>query len=195
MTRSALQVIREEHAALASMVQSLDLMLANGPGREPRVFFEVVRAMLFYIDEFPERLHHPKESRYLFPRVAARCPELRPVIDRLDADHQAGERRVRELQHLLLAWELLGETRRASFIEAARAYTRFYRDHMRAEETHILPAAQKVLTPDDRAELDRVFGSDPDPLTVGATGSVYHRLFSRIVMAAPEPIGVGPTMG
>ncbi len=25
------------------------------------------RAILFYIDEFPEREHHPKESEHLFP--------------------------------------------------------------------------------------------------------------------------------
>ena len=131
MRRSALQVIREEHASLAAMLQSLDLMIANGPGREPRVFFDVVRAMLFYIDEFPERLHHPKESEYLFPRVAARQPALRSVIDRLEKDHHSGEKRVRELQHLLLSWELLGESRRQEFIESAQRYTRFYLDHMR----------------------------------------------------------------
>jgi hemerythrin-like domain-containing protein len=29
-------------------------------------FFDVLRAMLFYVDEFPERLHHPKESALLY---------------------------------------------------------------------------------------------------------------------------------
>ena len=194
MRRSALQVIREEHASLAAMLQSLDLMIANGPGREPRVFFDVVRAMLFYIDEFPERLHHPKESEYLFPRVAARQPALRSVIDRLEKDHHSGEKRVRELQHLLLSWELLGESRRQEFIESAQRYTRFYLDHMRTEEVEILPVAEAVLNADDRAVLDEAFATDPDPLSQRSEDERYRRLFSRIVMAAPEPIGVGPAI-
>jgi hypothetical protein len=44
------------------------------PGDEPERFFDVLRAMLFYIDEFPERLHHPKESDLLFPKLARRVP-------------------------------------------------------------------------------------------------------------------------
>ena len=57
--------------------------------------------MLFYIDEFPERLHHPKESELLFPRVARLAPETAEVIARLEKDHSNSESAVRELQHLL----------------------------------------------------------------------------------------------
>ena len=59
---SSLQTIRDEHASLAAMLQSMRMMVERGPSDDRRNFFDVVRAMLFYIDEFPERLHHPKES-------------------------------------------------------------------------------------------------------------------------------------
>jgi hemerythrin-like domain-containing protein len=29
----------------------------------------VLRSMMFHIDEFPERLHHPKETELLFPKA------------------------------------------------------------------------------------------------------------------------------
>ena len=45
---------------------------------------------------------------------------------------------MRELQHLLIAWELLGERRRDAFARAAEEYVRFYLDHMRVEETQLL---------------------------------------------------------
>ena len=176
MTHSALQIIRDEHAAVAAMLRSLVLMMDRGPGDAPERFFDVVRAMLFYIDEFPERLHHPKESDLLFPRLARIAPELMPV---------------RELQHLLLGWELIGETRRAAFSEAARAYVGFYLEHMRTEETQILPVAQKVLTEEDWAQLDAAFEQDRDPLAGGLRDPSYDRLFTRIVQTAPAPIGVG----
>ncbi len=191
MTHSALQIIRDEHAAVAAMLRSLVLMMDRGPGDAPERFFDVVRAMLFYIDEFPERLHHPKESDLLFPRLARIAPELMPVIRRLESDHMNGEGKVRELQHLLLGWELIGETRRAAFSEAARAYVGFYLEHMRTEETQILPVAQKVLTEEDWAQLDAAFEQDRDPLAGGLRDPSYDRLFTRIVQTAPAPIGVG----
>ena len=48
-----------------------------------------------------------------------------------------GEAKVRELQHLLLAWELIGETRARPFVDAAQEYVRFYLEHMRIEDTQI----------------------------------------------------------
>ena len=80
MAYSALQIIRDEHAAVAAVLRSLLMMIERGPGDAPERFFDVLRAMLFYIDEFPERLHHPKESDLLFPRLARAAPALMSVI-------------------------------------------------------------------------------------------------------------------
>lgn len=192
MTHESIRIIRDEHVALSAMLRSLGMMVERGPGNEPESFFDVLRAMLFYIDEFPERLHHPKESELLFPRVARLAPETREVIARLDNDHANGESGVRELQHLLLAWELVGEARRAAFDEAVKKYLDFYLEHMRLEETVILPAAQKVLNDADWKELDAAFATNCDPLTGKyPRDPAYDRLFTRIVMRAPAPIGLG----
>jgi hemerythrin-like domain-containing protein len=192
MSHLALTIIREEHAALAAMLHSLEQMLLRGPGEQPERFFDVLRAMLFYIDEFPERLHHPKESDLLFPRLVRVAPELLSVISRLEADHVNGEARVRDLQHLLLAWELLGESRRQAFTAAAQAYLAFYFQHMRTEETELFPLAERLLDADDWAALDAAFSTHCDPLAGGLRDPSYDRLFSRIVLSAPAPIGVGP---
>src|SRR6188768_3963421 len=149
MSRPALQVIRDEHSAVSAVLRSMLQMMERDPDDQPERFFDVLRAMLFYIDEFPERRHHPKESDLLFPKLARVAPQLMDVIRRLEEDHMAGEHRVRELQHLLLAWELLGDSRRPAFEEAARRYVRFYQDHMRTEETQLLPVAQKALSEED----------------------------------------------
>ena len=125
MTHDATRIILGEHVALAAMLRSLLAMLRQGPGDEPERFFDVMRAMLFYVDEFPERLHHPKESDLLFPRIGRARPDLLVVIKALEDDHIMGEGRVRELQHQLLAWELLGESRRTGFERQAQEYVRF----------------------------------------------------------------------
>ena len=192
MPHATLQIIRDEHAALAAVLRSLLMMLERGPGDAPERFFDVLRAMLFYIDEFPERRHHPKESNLLFPRLVRVVPELMPVIRQLEADHMSGEGKVRELQHLLLGWELIGESRRMSFTDTARVYVAFYLAHMRTEETQVLPAAEEALGVADWVELDAAFARDRDPLAAGLRDPCYERLFTRIVLTAPAPIGVGP---
>jgi hemerythrin-like domain-containing protein len=192
MTIHSLQIIRDEHAALSAMLRSMEMMLARGPGDEPERFFDVLRAMLFYIDEFPERLHHPKESQLLFPRVARMAPETQDTLKKLDADHAVSETAVRELQHLLLAWELVGDARHQAFEDPARKYVAQYLAHMRLEESVVLPAAERVLSGEDWREIDTAFAANQDPLT-GAhpRDPAYDRLFTRIVMRAPAPIGVG----
>lgn len=192
MTHESIRIIHDEHSALAAMLQSLRMMVKRGPGNEPEHFFDVLRAMLFYIDEFPERLHHTKETELLFPPVAARSPHVREVIERLEKDHAHGESTVREIQHLLLAWELIGESRRAEFEEAVNRYLDFYLEHMRLEETVVIPEAQKVLTDQDWKALDEAFATNCDPLTGKyPRDPAYDRLFTRIVMRAPSPIGLG----
>ena len=193
MSHLAASIIHEEHAAVAAVLRSMLAMIRQGPGNEAQRFFDVLRAMLFYIDEFPEQRHHPKESKLLFPKLARAHPELMPVIHRLESDHLAGEGKVRELQHQLLAWELIGESRRPAFEQQAKQYVDFYLKHMRTEETELMPAAEKGLSADDWAELDAAFEADRDPLAGGARDRHYDRLFTRIVLTAPAPIGVGPS--
>ena len=192
MPRPALQVIRDEHSAVAAVLRSMLQMMERDADEPSARFFDVLRAMLFYIDEFPERLHHPKESDLLFPKLARVAPELMPVILRLEGDHLQGEHRVRELQHLLLAWELMGDSRRPAFQEAARKYVDFYLAHMKTEETELLPVAHKRLSDADWRELDAAFAAHRDPLAGGERDPQYDRLFTRIVMRTPAPIGVGP---
>lgn len=196
MQRQALHIIRDEHASLSAMLQSLLAMLDRGP--EPdgidqhERFFDVLRAMLFYIGEFPEKQHHPKESDLLFPRVARAAPDTMAAIERLERDHMGGEDRVRGLVHLLMAWEYLGESRREAFETAARTYVDFYLAHMRLEETTVLPAAERHLGEADWQALDLAFSSHRDPLTRHTPHDPsYDRLFTRIVLQAPAPVGVG----
>lgn len=194
MKHTSLQTIRDEHASLAAMLRSMRMLIARGPGDSPQQFFDVLRATLFYIDEFPERLHHTKESELLFPSVLRVAPELHELVAKLDRDHQNGEKAVRELQHLLLAWELLGESRMAAFVTACQRYLDFYLEHMQLEETVILPEAERLLSEDDWRVLDAAFRENLDPLNGRyPPNPAYDRLFTRIVLKARIPVGLGDT--
>jgi hemerythrin-like domain-containing protein len=191
MSIRTLEIIRDEHQALAAMLRSLSMLLAHARRHGAMPDFDVLRAMLFYIDAFPEQRHHPKESELLFPLLRARVPGIAPVLDRLDAEHARGEQAIRELEHALLAFEVMGPSRREEFEAAVQRYIGFYLDHMAIEEEAVLPAARAALTAEDWLALDAAFESNRDPLTGYTPDDEYQALFHRIAMAAPAPIGLG----
>lgn len=193
MTHATLRIIREEHEALSAVLRSMLLLMDQYERQETLPDFWVLRAMLFYVDEFPEKRHHRKESELLFPRLRARTPLSRDLLDHLDAEHASGERRIRNVEHALLAYEMLGESRRAAFKEKLGEYVAFYLAHMGLEEKELLPLAEKVLAAEDWADLDQAFATNRDPFTGHEPDVDYQAFFTRIVNAVPQPLGLGPS--
>ncbi len=67
---TAIRTLKDEHLAIASVL--FGLRLAVGRIRDDGLApdFRSLQALLDYIVAFPERLHHPKESRHLFAALA-----------------------------------------------------------------------------------------------------------------------------
>jgi hemerythrin-like domain-containing protein len=103
-THPTLRIIRDEHGTLSAVLRSIALLLSESRRRGTKLDYKVLRAMLFYIDEFPERVHHPKESELLFPILRHRGAVAAKVLERLDRDHAASHHAVRDLEHQVLAW-------------------------------------------------------------------------------------------
>ena len=191
MRHLSLDVIHDEHQALSAMLRAWSMLLSQARREHKMPDFEVLRAMLFYVDEFPEKRHHTKESELLFPKLRERAPELGPVLDQLDRDHASGEKAIRDLEHALLAFEVMGEARRSAFELAVEQYIAFYLQHMGVEEKEVLPAARRVFSEADWLALDEAFAANRDPLTGHEPDEDYRPLFRKIVMTAPAPIGLG----
>jgi len=192
MCGQALKTIRDEHEVLCAMLHSMRLLLAQQRARPGGPDFGLLRAMLFYVDEFPNRLHHPKEEALLFPRVRAACPEIAEVLDQLGEDHEHGARSLHHLEHALTAYEMLGDERREAFEQALQRYSTFYLRHMELEERVVLRAAIEHLSDEDWAALDEAFASNRDPFTGHAPDEAFKPLHARILATLPEPLGYAP---
>ena len=196
---ATLRIIRDEHSSLSAVLRSIGLLLSESRRRALEPDFQVLRAMLFYIDEFPEKVHHTKETALLFPKIRARSTEAAAALDRLDGDHARSHRAVLDLEHDLLALEMMSEAadpqgRRSRFEDDLHAYIAAYLDHIRTEEVEILPLAERVLTEADWAELDAAFMHNRDPLTHREGDDAFRPLFKRILMTLPSPLGLGPAL-
>lgn len=186
----AIRIIRDEHRSISAVLSGLIELtrIARKPGVQPG--FSAFRAMIHYIDEFPERLHHPKEDHYLFARLAERAPQALPLIEELRQEHVRGAALVRELESALLAYEVDGARGLPAFDAAVSAYARFHWDHMRKEEEQLLPLAEQHLTEADWHWIEDAFAGNHDPIA-DLRERDFEQLYSRIVNLAPAPVGLG----
>lgn len=190
-SHEAVCVIRGEHDRLKAVIYGMlhfARTLASGNMTiEPKVF----RAMLLYIREYPEKVHHPKEDRHLFALLRTRTNTVDSVLDELERQHVQGERFLRQLEDALTYYELRGESALPIFSDLVEAYAAFYFNHMKNEETQILPAAEQFLTPDDWEVINAAFKENRDPLDGIEYKTNLDSLFSLIANIAPPPIGLG----
>ena len=86
----AISIIKSEHKNLAAVLYSLDKLIEEiDNGKHPD--FGIFHGLLTYIDRFLDRYHHPKENRYLFPKLLERAPETESIVRELGQQHTEGE--------------------------------------------------------------------------------------------------------
>ncbi len=188
----SIRIIENEHRSLATVLHGMLYLVHEIRDRGAKPDFDLLGAMIYYIDAAPERFHHPKEDQYLFWLLRIRHPPAAPLLDRLKLEHQASTEKIRTLEQALVRYKQGGAGEFPGFLAAVEAYAAFHQEHMRTEEKELLPLAEAHLTASDWAAIDAAFLSHSDPLLGVEAGARYEALFARIVNLAPPPIGGGP---
>ena len=187
-----LNVIRDEHRSIAAILHGMQYLVQQIEQRKTHVDPRVFRAMLYYLDTFSERMHHPKEDHYLFAAMRRRGKDADAIIGELELEHLTGAQELRLLEQSLVRYEEGGEKEFPGFAKAVGRFVQDYWNHMRKEEEKVFPLAEKLLTAADWQAIDRAFEENRDPLASERDTKDFQKLFSRIVNLAPPPIGVGP---
>jgi hemerythrin-like domain-containing protein len=190
----AIRIIVNEHRSLAAVLHGMLYLVHQIRDRGDKPDFNLFGAMIYYIDSFPERFHHPKEDEYVFRILRMRHAEAAPLLDRLEAEHRVGGEKIRTLEQALARYQQGGDVEFSGFLAAVEAYAAFHWDHMRAEEKEVLPLAEKHLSREDWEAIDAAFLGHADPMLGAEAGAKYDALFTRIVNLAPPPIGLGPEL-
>lgn len=186
----AIRIIYDEHRSISAVLSGLKELVRMARASAVRPDFAVFRAMVYYIDAFPERMHHPKEDLHLFSRLLLRDPGARELIDALQSEHLEGARLVRDLEQALLAYEQTWPEGSERFAAVVELYAQFHWNHMRREEHELIPLAEKALSGEDWAAIEAAFAGNQDPIA-DLREQDFDKLFQRIVALAPAPVGLG----
>ena len=188
--QQAIRIIHDEHLSISAVLSGLKSLTQMAQDSRLRPEFAVFRAMIYYIDAFPERMHHPKEDQHLFARLLQRDPSARALIEGLRAEHVAGGQLVRDLEQALLEYEETWPEGAQKFAAAVENYSQFHWMHMGKEENELLPLAQKSLTAEDWGAIEAAFAGNQDPIA-DLREKDFDKLYQRIVNLAPAPVGLG----
>jgi hemerythrin-like domain-containing protein len=187
-----LSALYAEHRSIAAVLWAMDALVRQARKDGARVDPKMFRAMLYYLDVFPEREHHPKEESILFPYIRRRSRDGDAILDELRREHETGAAAIRELEQAFVRYEEGGQREFASFARAVERFVGSYREHMRKEEQTVMPLARRVLSPRDWEEIEAAFAAHRDPLAGATPLTDSEQLFHRIVGLLPDPIGLAP---
>jgi hemerythrin-like domain-containing protein len=90
-----IEILRQEHRNIESLLRVLERELSVFD-RGERPDYEVVLAVIDYFEDYPDTCHHPKENM-IVEKLRARDPVAAATIGDLEAEHQAGTKRLRQV--------------------------------------------------------------------------------------------------
>jgi hemerythrin-like domain-containing protein len=145
--------------------------------------YELMLDVMYYMTHYPDVLHHPKED-LIFAKIKKRTGSAGPTIDELTLQHarlrESGQELARDLDDIVNG----SISSREHVDTAARAYVTNFRNHMRVEETEILPLAAGLLREQDWADVEKAIRHIEDPLFGGKTEARYAALRRQIATEA-----------
>ncbi|MBA5637874.1 hemerythrin domain-containing protein [Duganella sp. LX20W] len=182
---NVIRIIQQEHTNLTAVIHNMQQFVRTlGQGNAP-ADLKIMRAMLLYVIDYPERVHHPKEDEHLFARLRQRTHDVDSTLDELSRQHVRGTTLTRELEHALARYEFQGAPALPALRLLVEEYGRFFFEHMRLEEDVVLPAALHHLTEADWIVIDLAFSANGDPLTGAPIQNNFSRLYQLIVHGLP----------
>jgi len=161
----ALDIIRNEHRSIAVVLENLRRLAREG--HVPKINPAVFGAMVNYLENFANLIHHPKEDEYLFAPLLRRSDQAEALIAGLEREHAEADRALAGLKTSYGRLEAAGAAGLPAFARAVEDFARAYYEHMRKEEEQLFPLADRLLTPEDWAALDRAFDENRDPVATG----------------------------
>lgn len=189
-SEAAIATIRFEHFALGMVLQTTQALLDKVASGHAVADFELLATALYYIGEFPEVCHHPKEDEHLFRRLRLRTTEFDALLDRLQHEHARSAAALSGLHRALVHYQGGAPQGLQHFRAAVDSYTADMRRHMACEDD-LLARAPAVLREEDWVLIAQAFAANDDPLVGNNRRTEFSRLYNQLVVLAPRKLKSG----
>ena len=176
----ALDIICDEHRSIAVVVSAMR-DIANDVATTWSADAELasVAAMVSWLRDFPEKVHHPKEEAQLHRLLRARDPSCEALLAEVEAQHVEERRLIERIGACLEG----GALRRQELGDAVLRFVDHVFGHLKLEETQILPRARECLGDADWREVAEAFAGNDDGRFGDLSSKELRRVFARIANA------------
>ena len=188
---SAIETIRTEHRSMRAVMKALQTMLAAIAAGQTAADHGLLSAAVYYLDEFPEKTHHPKEDRMLFPVIRAHGLHG-ALLDELQREHGRGEALILEMHRSLVHYLAGARHGLADLISAVDAYAAHHASHSRREE-QLLAEAGEVLSGPEWRTVAEAYAASEDPVFGPKCRAEFRRLHDCVLALMPRRLwAAGP---
>ena len=183
----AVATILREHRSLERMLHTVQVLLTRIQAGHAAPEFDLICAALYYLDDFQERCHHPKEDDYLFKALSAASTRFAVEIAKLQAAHASGAMAMAQLQRDFVHYQGGAPGGLDSFKVAVDRYAQGMTAHIESEEA-LLEMSHEVLDEAAWVGIAAAFDKNDDPLFRSTPRAEFGRLYRRIQLHAPRKL-------
>lgn len=184
---AAIEAIRAEHRSLSEVLELMQHLLKDIAAGHAQPDFPLLCTVLYYIDDFACRCHHPKEEQHLFSSIRRCAPESGTMIAGLRAEHQRDYTYVKDLYCLLVLYQAGAPGALQRLIDLVDMYAAMLREHMRREEA-LLESYAGFVPEAEWARIDTAFRREDDPMSGPAPRAEFAKLRTRITNMLPAKL-------
>lgn len=177
---AAMQILNSDHRNLERLLSALERQIVHLENAE-EADLDIINAIVEYCLTYPDLCHHPKEDLIL-RQLRLRRPDVAESIGNLEEEHHKLAENTRRFAGSVHQVLRSGRPESGGFAESARAFLENYRYHMEMEDTVFFPLAERHLTDEDWAVVDREVEQMVDPLFGGRVEERYKVLRNEILL-------------
>jgi hemerythrin-like domain-containing protein len=174
--------LSKEHRNIETLLAVLERELEISD-RGERPDYQVIRAIIYYFQLYPELYHHPIED-LVFAKLKLRNPAAAAKVGNLTLEHQKGAERLRRVAQAIDGVLADREIPRPNWV--VRDFIESERHHIRMEDRDFFPAALMALKPQDWTEIASASTNSEDPLFNEAAEATFSWLRARILQLERE---------
>jgi hemerythrin-like domain-containing protein len=153
----ATEILMEEHRVIERVLTALE-RAATRLSKGQDVYMRFFTGTTVFIKNFADGCHHQKEEGILFPAMIENgmSKESGPIAVML-VEHEEGRRLTQKMRLALERIQTSDDSSRNDLIQSALGYVTLLRQHIYKEDNILFPMADKVIPPDQQAQILEAF--------------------------------------